>query len=60
MDATQIIQHFGSGPKAAAAIGLKSASALYQWRRSGRVPELRQVQVEHLTGGQLKADAQAR
>ena len=57
MTVTDLIAHFGSGPKAAAALGLKTASALYQWRRAGLIPKLRQVQIEHLTGGALKADA---
>lgn len=58
MTVTDLIQHYGSGPKAAAAMGLKSASALYQWRKAGRIPKLRQVQIEHLTGGKLKAGTQ--
>ena len=58
MTVTELIRHYGSGPKAAAAMGLESASALYQWRRAGRIPPLRQVQIEHLTKGALKADKQ--
>lgn len=57
MSIDELIEHYGSGPKAAAAMGLKSASVLYQWRAAGRIPPLRQVQIEHLTGGKLKAAA---
>lgn len=57
MNIDDLIEHYGSGPKAAEAMGLASASVLYQWRAAGRIPPLRQIQIEHLTGGKLKADA---
>ncbi len=60
MSIDDLIAFYGSGPKAAEVLELKSASALYQWRRAKRIPHLRQIQIEHLTCGALKADADER
>lgn len=48
-----LLAHFGSGPKAAEALGI-TPSAIYQW--GDFVPLNRQYQIEVLTGGALKAD----
>lgn len=46
------VRHFGTLTALAAALGI-TRSAIYQWGRT--VPELRQYQLEHLTGGKLQA-----
>lgn len=53
MDMQSVIQHFGSKSKTARALGLAPASVTL-W--GDRVPSLRQLQIERLTGGKLKAD----
>lgn len=52
MNKSQAIEHFGSVTALAKALGV-TYEAVRQW---GEVPELRQYQLEHLTGGALKAD----
>lgn len=52
MKTSQAIQHFNGKSKLAKALGI-SPSSVSQW--SEDVPELRAYQIEHLTGGELKA-----
>lgn len=47
------IKHFGSERKLAEALGIAPPS-VYSWGR--KVPDLRQLQIERLTGGKLKAE----
>jgi hypothetical protein len=49
-------KHYGSAAKAAEALGLKSRQAVHEWKRKG-IPPLRQLQIEKLTRGKLRADA---
>jgi hypothetical protein len=53
MTTFEAIEFFGSKPALAAALGLKTPS-IYEW---GELPPpLRQIQLEMLTDGKLKAD----
>ena len=52
MKKSQAIAYFGSVSALAGSLGV-TYEAVRQW---GEVPELRQYQLEHLTGGALKAD----
>ncbi|MBA6096361.1 Cro/Cl family transcriptional regulator [Pseudomonas juntendi] len=52
MTKSQAIKHFGSISALAKALGV-TYEAVRQWEE---VPELRQYQIERLTGGDLKAD----
>jgi DNA-binding transcriptional regulator YdaS (Cro superfamily) len=50
-------QHYGSDLAVAKALGI-SRQAVHMWRlRGGRVPYARQLELERLTKGALKADA---
>lgn len=52
MTKSQAVQHFGSVSALAQALGV-TYEAVRQW---DEVPELRQYQLQHMTGGQLMAD----
>ena len=52
MTKSQAIQHFGSISALAKALGV-TYEAVRQW---GKVPELRQYQIERITAGALQAD----
>ena len=52
MTKSQAIKYFGSISALAKALGV-TYEAVRQWQE---VPELRQYQIERLTGGDLKAD----
>ncbi len=54
MDTDTAVQHYGSRAKLALALGISQA-AISMWH--GSVPALRQLQLERLTGGVLKADS---
>lgn len=49
----QVIKHYGSEAKVAAALDIRAPS-VYGWRERG-VPFLRQVQIQLQTAGKLKA-----
>lgn len=52
----QVIEHYGSGDKAAAAIGLSGGRAtVHQWKKSG-IPIKHQIAYELDSEGELKAD----
>lgn len=57
MKKTDVLTHFGGGSKVAEALGI-NPSAVSQWPEE--VPRLRQLQIEEITGGLLKASEQAR
>lgn len=57
MDLDQVIAHFGTQEKAAAALDMTQGS-ISAWRKSG-IPVPRQFQIEVLTDGALKADRSA-
>lgn len=50
----QIIQHFGNQTAAARALGL-TQGAVHQWKGK-RIPPFRQLQIQRLTKGKLKAE----
>lgn len=47
------LDHFGGATKLAAALGV-SRPAIYQWGET--IPPLRQLQLQRITRGKLKAD----
>lgn len=53
MDMKQVVTYFGSQAAAARALGIRQAS-VSEWTR--RVPPLRQLQIERITQGRLRAD----
>lgn len=50
----QVIKHYGSQVAAAHAIGVTQPT-LSNWKARGRIPQLQQLRIEHLTEGKLKA-----
>lgn len=52
-----VIKHFGTQTKAADALGLSQPS-VSEWQQRG-IPFLRQLHIEKLTKGKLKADTKA-
>jgi DNA-binding transcriptional regulator YdaS (Cro superfamily) len=54
MQISDVIAHYGSHAAVARALGIHP-SAVYQWKQR-RVPLLRQLQLEVLTGGQLRRE----
>ncbi len=56
MTKNDAIQHFGTQQKLAAALGI-TQPAIAAWKET--IPLLRQLQLERLTGGVLKASAKA-
>lgn len=54
MTSEQVFKHFKGKARAAVALGIKVPS-VYGWGRYP--PKLRQLQVERITGGKLKAEA---
>lgn len=55
MNYDQLIEHYGSQTNAAKALGI-SPVAVCLWQKGG-IPERRQLQLQQLTRGALKADA---
>jgi len=49
-----VVQHFGSAPKAAKAMGF-TRQAIYRWKNAG-IPIGTQCRIQLLTGGVLTAD----
>ncbi|MBN7822227.1 Cro/CI family transcriptional regulator [Bowmanella yangjiangensis] len=56
MKKSEVLAHFKGVSKVAAALGI-SPGAVSQWPED--VPVLRQLQIQALTGGQLRASADA-
>lgn len=54
MKTQDAIEHFGGIPELAAALGV-TIPAIYQWKETP--PGGRQLQIERVTKGKLKADA---
>lgn len=50
----QVIKHYGSQVAAADAIGVTQPT-LSNWKKRGRIPQLQQLRIEHLSEGKLKA-----
>ena len=57
MTKADVITYFGGARKAAEALGIATAS-VHQWGE--RVPPLRQLQLESITKGRLKAEPSVR
>ena len=55
MKPTDVLNHYKTQQLAANALGLAQAS-IAKWLNKGVVPDLRQLQLERLTGGALKAE----
>ncbi len=53
-----VIEHFGTQAKAADALGL-TQSSISDWKRVG-ITNLRQLHIEAVTKGRLKADPEAK
>jgi len=49
------LAHYGTGIAIAQALGIKT-QAVYQWKRTGIVPELRAMKLEKLSKGKIKVD----
>ena len=58
MKPTDLISHFGTQEKTAAALGVTQGT-VSAWHSRGEVPILRQMQAERITDGALKADPEA-
>lgn len=54
MNTKELIQHFDNSVEAAAAALGVSRNAIYMW--GNEIPELRQFQIEVITGGALRVD----
>jgi hypothetical protein len=51
------LAHYKTGLKIAQVLGIKS-QAVYQWKKTGVVPELRARQLQQLSRGRVKVDPQ--
>lgn len=49
------LSHYGTQLALADALNLKQSS-IAKWVKSGAIPQLRQLQIESITNGKLKAD----
>jgi DNA-binding transcriptional regulator YdaS (Cro superfamily) len=56
MNPAQVIKFFGGVGATARALGL-SQPAVSVWKRNGRISYLRQLQIQEVTNGKLKAEA---
>lgn len=54
MNIDQVIKHFGSQVEAARQLGVTQPT-LSNWRSRGKIPQLQQLRIQHLTRGKLKA-----
>lgn len=55
MKTLEAIEKYGTQEALAEALGLKQPS-INRWVKTGSIPHLRQLQLESLSGGALKAD----
>ncbi len=53
MNKSEVVKFFGSQAATAAALGIKQPSVAV-WTK--KIPALRQIQIERITGGKLRAD----
>ena len=53
MTINEAINHFGSATALAKALKIKK-SAVSQWRKTGKIPPLRQYQLQEVTNGKLQ------
>lgn len=52
----QVIKHFGSQLATAKALGTTQPN-VSNWKSRGSIPHIRQLQIEHITKGKLKAQS---
>lgn len=55
MNTLDVLNHYGTQAAVADALGIAQAS-ISKWAKRDSVPQLRQLQLEALTGGALKAE----
>lgn len=55
MKPDELIRHFGDVEKAAEGVGV-TPTAVYQWLQAGKIPRLRQSDIEVRTAYKLKSD----
>lgn len=58
MSPSQAISHFGTQVRLARALGI-CQSSVAEWVARGRIPYLRQFQIQYVTNGELAADPPA-
>jgi len=56
MSPIEAVSHFGTQVRLAEALGI-SQSSVSEWVDRGHIPWPRQFQIQHVSGGALKADA---
>jgi DNA-binding transcriptional regulator YdaS (Cro superfamily) len=54
MKIEQVIKYFGSQVAVADALGVRQPT-ISNWRTRGRIPNLQQLRLEHITDGELRA-----
>jgi hypothetical protein len=59
MDLDRVSEHFGGDASLAAALRV-TVGAISQWRTAGRIPDLRQYQIQVLTLGRFTASPMAK
>ncbi|MCS6827082.1 MAG: Cro/CI family transcriptional regulator [Caldilinea sp.] len=59
MTVDELLTFYGSGRRAAYALGI-DPSTVSRWIVAGRIPPKRQIEIEKITGGLLKADCPKR
>lgn len=55
MKIDDVIEHFGSMTKVAAALTDCTPQAVHKWKKSNAIPYLRQCEIEKVTAGELLA-----
>jgi len=55
MKIDHVIKHFGSQIAVADALGVTQPT-ISNWKTRGRIPQLQQLRIEHMTSGKLRAD----
>lgn len=55
MTPKQALDHFGNQAAIAKAVGISQPS-VFLWFKHGRIPDLAQLKIEHITRGELRAD----
>jgi DNA-binding transcriptional regulator YdaS (Cro superfamily) len=56
MKIDNVIRHFGSQAAAASALAVTQPT-ISNWKSRGKIPELQQLRIEHITRGKLRATA---
>lgn len=56
MKIDNVIKHFGSQIAVADALGVTQPT-ISNWKARGKIPQLQQLRIEHITRGKLRADS---